>query len=71
MQTSHFDSTSLVTRYKGYTISKGDLFIYLDDVEVEHHKGYGVYKKTEYLGFRCTQKAAKLMINHHDFISLD
>ena len=70
MQTSYFDSTPLISCYKGYTISKGQLYVYLDDVEVENHKGYGVYKNTEYLGFRFTQKAAKLLINHHESHSL-
>lgn len=66
MQTSYFDSLPLNVKYKGYTISKGDLYIYQDDVEVEHHKGYGVYKDTQYLGFRFTQKQAKVFVNHHD-----
>jgi hypothetical protein len=71
MQTSHFDSIPLFTRYKGYTLSKGDLYIYQDDVEVQHHKGYGVYKDTEYLGFRFSQKQAKLLVDHHDLNTID
>ena len=64
MLTSYFDSLPLNTSYKGYTICRGDLYIYQDDVEVQRHRGYGVYSGAHYHGFRLTQKAAKDYINY-------
>ena len=64
MYSSHFDSLSICSKYKGYTICKGTLYIYQDDVEVQCHKGYGVFQGATYLEFRFTQKAAKDFINY-------
>lgn len=64
MMSSHFDSLPVNQKYKGYTISLGDLYIYQDDVEIYCHRGYGVYTCTNYHGFRFTKEAAKAFINH-------
>ena len=64
MLTSHFDSTSAVCKYKGYTISLGNLYTYQDDVEIYCHRGYGVYSGATYHGFRFTIDAAKAFIDH-------
>jgi len=66
MQTSHFDSNLTQFKYKGYTISKGILYVYKDDVEVEKHFGYGIYQGAKYLQFRFTQKAAKSFVDYYD-----
>lgn len=64
MLSSYFDSLPVNRDYKGYTICLGDLTIYQDDVEIQCHRGYGVYTKTNYHGFRFTIEAAKDFINY-------
>lgn len=64
MQTSHFQSTLFQSRYKNYIIAKGTLHIYKDDVEVETHRGYGIYRGAMYLGFRFTRKASNQFIDY-------
>ena len=66
MLTSHFDSNFTQFKYKGYTICKGILYVYQDDVEIQRHFGHGVYRGAMYLGFRFTQKAAKSFVDYHD-----
>jgi hypothetical protein len=71
MMTSHFDSTPIITKYKGYTISKGIQYIYQGDVEIQRHRGYGIYKGAgNFIGFRFTLKAAKDLISYHDQLCL-
>ena len=66
MQISSFDPILPAISYCGYQICKGYVSIYLDGIEVQNHIGYGIYYKSQYLGFRFTMKSAKQFVNHHD-----
>ena len=65
MYESHFETIAPThTKYEGFIIAKGNLYIYQDGVNIQTHRGWGIFRGAKYLGFRFTQKAAKNFIDY-------